>query len=63
MNPNKFNQLMSEGLNAAQILNIGGGIDSDNELNDMSTPEHLLGKKSGKIVKKIKKKSSVGISG
>ena len=38
-NPNKFNQMISEGMSAAQMLNIGAGMDSDNEFNDISTPE------------------------
>ena len=42
------------------MLNINGvgGNDSDNELNDISTPEQLLGKKPGKLVKKTKKKTA-----
>lgn len=59
-NPNMLNQMMSEGMSAAQMLNInmGGANDSDNELNDLSTPEQLMGKKPTKIVKKTKKKTS-----
>lgn len=49
-------------MNPAQMLNMGA-MDSDNEGNDMSTPEQLLGKKPGKFVKKGKKKTSTLIGG
>jgi hypothetical protein len=45
------------------MLNIGAGMDSDNEFNDISTPEQLLGRKPGKLVKKTKKKTSTMIGG
>lgn len=57
MNPNKLNQLMNEGMNAAQMLNVGNNIDSDNDF-DACTPEQIMGKR--KLVgKKTKKKTSV----
>ena len=65
LNPAKFNQMMNEhgGLSAAQMLGVGGGMDSDHDgdnLADIASPEAMAMRKGGKAVKKAKKKPSVG---
>lgn len=61
LNPNKFNQLISDGgLNAAQMLGVGGGVDSEDEIGDVATPEQIMGKRPNKMAAKKKKKMPTG---
>lgn len=62
MNPNKLNQLMNEGMNAAHMLGVGGlAGDSDNDGFGDGTPEQIMNKRKvmGAGSKKpLKKKAS-----
>ena len=61
LNPTKFNQMISDhggnGMNAAQMLGVAGGMDSDGDdgLGDVASPEQMAGRKGAKLGKKKKK--------
>jgi hypothetical protein len=56
---------MSDGMTAAQMLGVGG-MDSDDDNNDLGTPDNIMGKRTGKSAagaKKVPKKKVLGLGG
>lgn len=42
------------------MLGVGGGIDSEDEIGDVATPEQIMGKRPNKMAAKKKKKMPTG---